>query len=210
MKVFHGILAVFVLSLVACGEEKEPAPNGGDPKPVTNDTPRDHGAKTELGTLTVAGKSFGIILLGKLVPGKEGAFEVHPNQVSPDELAGLNLYLWVEDQEGTQLSAPAKGTREGSALHFHVTPRASGSVPSRVVLRLRQGGTDERAGLPLDGHGHEHVEGPHHGVPATFAGGGVSGHLELKLHDDKGDLELWLGQDIKLAKPFDLTAILVE
>ena len=69
---------------------------------------------------------------------------------------------------------------------------------------LRKTGTDERAGLPLSGHGHEHVEGPHSGVPATFKGGDVSGHLELKLHDDKGDLELWLGLDATMSKQFDL------
>ena len=49
-----------------------------------------------------------------------------------------------------------------------------------------------------------HVHGPHDGLVAPFQGGSMSGHLELKLHDDKGDLELWLGHDKSLSTPFDL------
>jgi hypothetical protein len=88
--------------------------------------------------------------------------------------------------------------------------RRLASVPwclQRVVLRLRaEGGIDERASLPLDGHGHEHGATPHDGVVAYFQGpdGKLAGHLELKLHDDKGDLELWIAQDAAISKPFDL------
>ncbi len=46
-----------------------------------------------------------------------------------------------------------------------------------------------------DDHGHEHTS-PHHGIVAPFEGG----HLELKLHDDKGDLELWLATDPNINK----------
>lgn len=54
------------------------------------------------------------------------------------------------------------------------------------------------------GHHHHHGEhdhhSAHHGVVAAFPGGFV----ELKLHDDKGDLELWLGRDRAMSEPFDL------
>jgi hypothetical protein len=75
-----------------------------------------------------------------------------------------------------------------------------------VQLRLRHEGADHRTSLPLDGHGHEHAQTVHGGVAATFqnTAGGTSGHLELKLHDDKGDLELWIGQDSHLEEPVDL------
>ena len=203
MRAFHWTLFLAMLSLAGCGDGRKPS--GGDEQAAeTKDPPSDHGDKTDLGTLTVAGNKFNIARMGKLVPGKEGSFNVRPQGSSSDDLAKWNLYLWVEDKEGTQLSAPSKGTIEGSALHFHVTPRASENPPVRVVLRLRADGIDERAGLPLDGHGHEHKEGPHHGIPAAFAGDGASGHLELKLHDDKGDLELWLFQNAAFSKPFDL------
>ena len=50
--------------------------------------------------------------------------------------------------------------------------------------------------------------GPHKGMLASFqdAVGNTAGYLELKLHDDTGDLELWLGQDPNVQFPFDLPA----
>ncbi|MEM0967997.1 MAG: hypothetical protein AAGJ31_01485 [Verrucomicrobiota bacterium] len=50
--------------------------------------------------------------------------------------------------------------------------------------------------------------GPHEGMLAAILDGSgkPSGHLELKLHDDKGDLELWLARDGAIATPFDLPA----
>ena len=43
-------------------------------------------------------------------------------------------------------------------------------------------------------HHHDHEHTPHSGVIAEFKdkSGTVKGFAELKLHDDKGDLELWL------------------
>lgn len=60
---------------------------------------------------------------------------------------------------------------------------------------------------PQGGHGHDHGhEEGGKGVVSKFSGpdGADAGHLELKLHDDKGDLELWLARDEKFAVPFDL------
>ncbi|VGO15874.1 hypothetical protein PDESU_04461 [Pontiella desulfatans] len=53
------------------------------------------------------------------------------------------------------------------------------------------------------GHGHDHT--PHDGIIVPFrTGQSQAGFLELKLHDDKGDLELWLTKDKAGATPFDL------
>ncbi len=49
-----------------------------------------------------------------------------------------------------------------------------------------------------------HAHGPHGGLVASFYGNRTTGHLEIKLHDDKGDLELWLGHDAKLERPFHI------
>jgi len=214
MKSLHPrLLALVALSLPACGKphhhphphqevpvsvESTPAKETGKEQPAS-----DHGDKADLGTLALAGNKFKIVQLGDLAAGKESAFEARPQGASAEDLANWNLYLWVEDKAGKQLSAPSKGTVENSALHFHVTPRKGEASPEKVVLRFRSEGTDVRARLPLDGHGHDHPEGPHAGVPASFAGAG-GGHLELKLHDDKGDLELWLYSDTTFEKPFDL------
>lgn len=191
--------------LAACGNDKASPGGDGATTGLAQPAPaNDHGAETDLGTVAISDKEFRVVRLGELVPGKEGAFEVYGTGMSDADLKGMNAYLWVESRDGTQLSAPEKGLPGGDRLHFHVTPRKGDKAPFRVVLRLRADGSDERGSLPLDGHGHEHVEGPHQGVPAQFSGGGVGGHLELKLHDDKGDLELWLAQDAAYAQPFDL------
>ncbi len=167
----------------------------------------EHGAAVDLGRVTIAGHELAVVRLGDVVPGKEGAFEVAlvkcPTGATVNTVA---LYAWVEAQEGGPASAPAKGSVEDGKLHIHVTPKADAKPLKRIVLRLRYGTLDERGSLPLDGHGHEHGPTPHEGVVATFKGpdGAVAGHLELKLHDDKGDLELWLAKDDKIAQPFDL------
>lgn len=55
----------------------------------------------------------------------------------------------------------------------------------------------------LETGSHEHT--PHEGVITPFNAKQVQvGFAELKLHDDKGDLELWLTKDIAGTKPFDL------
>ncbi|MBK8975038.1 MAG: hypothetical protein IPM29_03865 [Planctomycetes bacterium] len=203
------ILATLLATLLAaCGDDQQQPAPGGSGQPGTGQArtpPGDgHGTATDLGKLTVAGREFRIVRLGELVPGKEGALEVYGTGMSDTDLQSLNAYLWVESEDGTQLSSSEKGLPGGGRLHFHVTPRKGDKTPFRVVLRLRADGTDERASLPLSGHGHEHVEGPHHGVPATFSGGETKGYLELKLHDDKGDLELWLAEDAGRERPFDL------
>ncbi len=199
------------LALAACGGEKEAkvpggAPQAGDGKPAAGTAP-DHGQAVALGTVTAAGHTFAITRLGAIVPGKEGAFEVTlAGESKGNPMTDLSVFLWVETKEGEQLSAPAKGDVEGDRWHFHAVPRADAGDPFRAVLRVRAGGKDERAGLPLSGHGHEHVDSPHHGIVAAFRGadGAAAGHLELKLHDDKGDLELWLAKDVKVSQPFDL------
>ena len=54
-------------------------------------------------------------------------------------------------------------------------------------------------------HGHAHGHSPHHGIVKPFASSGEqTGYVELKLHDDKGDLELWLTKDEAGKQPYDL------
>ena len=54
--------------------------------------------------------------------------------------------------------------------------------------------------------GHTHDATAHDGVVARLGATGqaVDGWIELKLHDDKGDLELWLTLDKAGSKPLDL------
>ena len=78
MRTSHCTLFLALLSLAACSDDKKPAGGGGEQASDTKDASSDHGDETNLGTLTVAGHRFGVIRLGELIPGKEGAFEVHP------------------------------------------------------------------------------------------------------------------------------------
>ena len=65
-----------------------------------------------------------------------------------------------------------------------------------------------------EGEDHPHGDGGHDhggegsdGVVSQFSPEGSDeqvGYLRLKLHDDKGDLELWLARDAEFAEPFDL------
>jgi hypothetical protein len=176
----------------------------------------DHGKTVALGSVTVAEHEFSVLRLGEIVPGKEGAFEVTlVKGPAGADLQKLNVFGWVEQEDGKAASAAGKGSLENGKFHIHVNVRPDASAPKRFVLRLRTGTIDERATLPLEGKVQEHVGTPHDGMVAAFQGpdGKGAGHLELKLHDDKGDLELWLAKDAKFTEPWDLpldTVIRVE
>jgi len=52
---------------------------------------------------------------------------------------------------------------------------------------------------------HAHHHAPHDGITVPFySKQGQAGFLEVKLHDDKGDIELWLTKDEDGTKPYDL------
>ena len=60
-----------------------------------------------------------------------------------------------------------------------------------------------------NGHGHTTVRHPghgaHDGIVVPFYGAQSKvGYVELKLHDDKGDLEMWLSKDAMGAHPYDI------
>lgn len=207
-KTSYHLLVLLTALCIACGpteshhgDHDHPHPHPEDAKSATG---MEHGDAKELGDVSLGKQTFRVVQLGELVPGKESAFELIPTASTVAKLASMNLYLWVESEDGEAVSASEKGLIEKDGFHFHCMPKKDGKAPHRVVVRLRHEGADTRAALPLDGHGHEHVDGPHHGVVAAFKGSLGSGQMELKLHDDKGDLELWLFQDDQLTKPMDL------
>ncbi len=80
----------------------------------------------------------------------------------------------------------------------------AGMVTGEIDGKPISGSFDEATG----GHGQGHAHTPHDGVVAALKGksGEDVGFVELKLHDDKGDLELWLGKDREMTQPIDLPA----
>ncbi|MDA1194218.1 MAG: hypothetical protein O2894_03465 [Planctomycetota bacterium] len=149
-------------------------------------------------------------------------------EVKHDESAGL-LQVWVFDGDMKMLKTGAPtvqlaadsgghkltGTAPGNATpshEWHFTHKAL-EAHAHGRLRLEHGGKSYNVDLPdddgdHDGHEHEESHGPHDGMVAAFAGtdGKAVGHVELKLHDDKGDLELWIATDEGIKTPFDLGA----
>lgn len=194
------LLSTCIVLLAACGEQTNGPPAGpeGGPPAASPGGTSHHGAVVALGHVELGGRRFAVARHGPCRSGEEGAFVVS----RLGEGDAPSLFLWVADAEGEQISAPARGDRSADAWHFHVTPREDAGEPARVVVRLREGDLDERVGMPL----HHGAQPAHGGVAAPLrdAAGTITGWVELKLHDDKGDLELWLAQDPAMEKPLDL------
>ena len=193
---------IFILTvsliLTSCGGDDSADSTGQTPPgPQTgHGGGSHHGAIVALGAVKLADQTFTIAREGECAPGKECAFAVaHVGKAAPSA-----LYLWVENAAGVQVSASIQNEGDGGHWHFHVSPQPN-AQPTKVVLRLREGDKDERASLPL----HAGAAPRNHGICAPIAdtSGEVVGWMELKLHDDKGDLELWLTTDSAMTQPMD-------
>ena len=214
----HMSVLVCLLMAVGCGKKDDPAPESKE-QPAAAAPASDHGGETALGKASLAGFDFEVAALGSVSAGNDAAIAVTVLKAPEGrDWRTINLYVWVEDAEGGKLSAAEKGRVEDERLHAHASvPASAKGVPAKVILRLRDGDVDERtsvsvgvsdkAGGKTDGPKHTHEKTPHDGIlmPVRTAEGGPEvGWLELKLHDDKGDLELWLTQDKAGTKPMDI------
>ncbi|MFT5433123.1 MAG: hypothetical protein ACI9OJ_003828 [Myxococcota bacterium] len=207
------VMSLIFASVIGCKKDA-PTPEPAADKPESPAVPSsDHGSETRLGEVTLAGFTLDVSALGTIAPGKDAAVAISAiASPSGKDWKTLNIYVWVEDAAGTKISAPEKGRIEAGRLHAHASVAAG--TPAKLVLRLRSGSIDERASLALSGSvgtgkgaKHAHEKTPHDGIRVSMSAAGSeapTGWLELKLHDDKGDLELWLTSDKAGAKPFDL------
>lgn len=207
-------ISIALVLLAAACSKKEPAPPQQDPAPSPEAAPpvaRDHGDAAPIGRIVLAGHTFEIARLGTLEPGTESAVTARATAAPQGaDWRKTNLYVWAEDAGGGRLTAPSKAIVEAGKLHLHVALPQGSAPAAALVFRLRQGDTDERARLALAGAPpspkaeapkHTHEATPHDGIVARL---GDPGWLELKLHDDKGDLELWLTKDPAGKEPLDL------
>ncbi len=217
------IIALLLLAQSCAKKDAHPPHEEHAPRkeqPAQEDPPKkpDHGEAAPLGDMTLAGYTFELGRLGAFEPGAESAVTAHATTAPKGaDWRRTNLYVWAEDASGARLSAPSKAIVEGGKLHLHVALRA-GSAPAAVlVFRLREGEVDERTRLTLKPPSpgdkprskapkHTHAKTPHDGVIARLGGddGKPTSWLELKLHDDKGDLELWLTTDKAGKHPLDV------
>lgn len=191
------------LALVACGGDSGPAPDGGAAGPHAAEAAHDHGAPgPHGGAIAVVGDH--VAHLEALHDEALGRVTVYVMDTNDEELEldQEPLLGLLTDAGSTQVRPTARGDAwifEHGALQGH---------PEQARFRIVLAGRTYRVDMPCsheDEHEHGHEDsahGPHDGVPAGFADG--LGHLELKLHDDKGDLELWLTKDEAGQSPYDL------
>jgi len=163
----------------------------------------DEGAHAEivaLGTVTIGGSTFMVDRDGQIEAGLSTEFGVEHiggPKVAPSE-------AWLANPDGTKICDPVKGEGHDSHWHFNVEP-LDPVKKSKFVLKV---GTEEAA---IDWH--RGAAPKNGGILSIFKSAEAPAarfYLELKLHDDAGDLELWLyqGPGIGLKgvemKPFDV------
>lgn len=109
----------------------------------------------------------------------------------------------------TEENATGAGNTQDNASNNEAPPRGHGHSHSHGDAHGHSHG-DPHGHSHADTHGHGHEHSLHHGTVTAFhsdqaqAGQLPTGFAELKLHDDKGDLELWLTEDTTGQKPFDI------
>ncbi|MCO4762359.1 MAG: hypothetical protein KC502_12690 [Myxococcales bacterium] len=198
-----------------------PRPNADKaPEKQLDKAASDHGTNHGIGKLAIGGYELELTQLGDLGAGKESAVSAKVTKAPAGaDWKKANLYMWVEGQGGKRLSPPSKAVVEDGALHLHASVAANSVAPQKLVFRLRANGKDLRASVrphgvkaaPAVKHvhgpgGHTHAKTRHGGIVGRIGGKNapIDGYVELKLHGDKGDLELWLSKDEEGKEPLDV------
>jgi hypothetical protein len=166
-----------------------------DKASATPPSPADHGAPTPLGALDLGAYHFELTARGRVVPGQELAITAKvTGGVSADAWRQLQVFAAVEADDGTPVSRPGRAIVEKGELHMHTSVLPAAGVPKRLVIRLREGEVDVRGRLDLPAAIVQEIASSHEGRVARLEdpAGLHLGYVEVKLHDDKGDLELWL------------------
>ena len=135
-----------------------------------------------LGTVTLGGTTYAIDREGQVEAGVETEFGV--------ELVGgpaaVPSAAWIANPDGEKLCDPAAAEGHGQHWHFKVTPLMPVKRSSFVLRVGEEEATIDfaRGAAPCND-----------GILAVFKAAHAPewrGYLELKLHGDAGDLELWL------------------
>jgi len=147
-----------------------------------------------LGNLTIASEKFMVDREGQVDKGFETTFGVE--RVGPGKATGFKA--WVQDSKGQPLCEPVEGDSHDNHFHFAVTPKTSDAQ----TLAISCG--DQVSAISV----HPGAAPANDGIlsPLEDADGKLVGFIELKLHDDAGDLELWLCKDGAMSEPLDFPA----
>jgi hypothetical protein len=130
---------------------------------------------------------------GQIVKGTETTFGVE--RVGPGSATGFKA--WMQDGEGVKVCDPIEGDGHGDHFHFTLKPKSDASV-------LAFGNGDQVSTISVQ-PGAFPIQG---GIQSVLedSDGNVVGFIELKLHDDAGDLELWICKDGAMTEPLDFPA----
>lgn len=151
-----------------------------------------------LGTVTAGGATFVIDRDGQIEAGKTTEFGV---ELAPGSAAVVPKAAWLANPDGKKLCDPVAGDGHDDHWHFNVCPLHP-VKKSKFVLQV--GG--EEAAVDF-ARGHAPCNG---GIMSVFKASHAPqwrGYLELKLHGDAGDLEMWLYTSAEGGRkplPFDL------
>lgn len=202
------LLFVAALLFAACGDKATPDTGNGAEDAHAHEG-HDHEQGPHEGQIAVLGDH--AAHLEVVVDHDLEMMEVYAYDadLKPVKFDAAPIFKFMHDGKSHRLVAQAHedGTWmfEGEVLGNHIE---KGRFD--VVI----GGTRYAPDLPAHGHDHDgheghedgdhdHAEhGMHDGVVAALEGG--HGYVELKLHDDLGDLELWLTTDEDGKTPLDL------
>jgi len=153
------------------------------------------GGIVSLGNVTFQGEKIMVDREDQLVQGTQTTFGVE--RVGPGKATGFKA--WVQDSKGQRICDPVEG--DGHDNHFHFTVKLKDSDAETFAI----GSGDDVSTIsvhpgafPIKGGIMSVLEGPD---------GKLVGFIELKLHDDAGDLELWICKDRAMSEPLDFPAI---
>lgn len=154
----------------------------------------DHGGGiVSLGNLTIGSESFMVDREAQVDKNFYTTFGVE--RVGPGDSTGFTA--WVQDGKGQKISDPVPGEIHGGHLHFTVLPKASDAETFAVSCGDKVSAISVHPGAaPTEG-----------GIMSPIEEDGkLAGFIEFKLHDDAGDLELWLCKDGCMSEPLDFPA----
>lgn len=215
--------ASIAILVAACGGSPETAETETRAKPpepaavadTTEPAPaHDHAhgnVEHPLGESAASGIVVSAVQMDDLVPGGESVFKVVFKGGDPEAVR-----LWVGDEAATNSTKALTEIDASSGVHAHVElPDPLGPADAFWVQMDLADGSSAKVSFALAAGTVLPPQGPRTGfvVPLAGADGSAPGFAEIKLHDDKGDLEVWLATDRGMTAPLDLAmdaAVLVE
>lgn len=133
-------------------------------------------------------------------PGSENVFIVNFEGNEP-----ASVRLWVGDESASR-SIKALAEKDGLEFHAHVeSPETIGPEDHFWIEIEAADGSVTKSSFALAEGTVLPPRGPHTGLVVPLKGtDGSTAYAELKLHDDKGDLEIWLARDAAITEPLDI------